>query len=221
MDLLSFTEENYIKSIYHLSEDSSAYVSTNALAESMQTRPATVSDMLKRLAQKNLVHYQKYKGVQLTENGKKNALQVIRKHRLWEVFLFEKLNFHWDEVHEVAEQLEHVRSPLLVEKLDGFLGSPHVDPHGDPIPDAEGQFSVSPQQPLAELPIGEPAVISSVVNNNPKLLRYLDKKGIRLGLKIKILEREEFDGSILLELNAKAQSYLSDQITQSLMVRKI
>ncbi len=215
------TEENYIKSIYHLAADGEENVSTNALAEHMHTRPATVSDMIKRLARKDILSYQKYQGVSLTDMGNKVAVNVIRKHRLWEVFLYEKLDFHWDEVHDIAEQLEHIQSPLLIEKLDAFLGSPTVDPHGDPIPDVNGNFNTGPQQPLAEIATNEQVVVVSVVDGNPRLLQFLDKKGIRLGLKLRVLEKEEFDGSILLELNEGNTSFFSKEITESIMVKKI
>ena len=219
--VLSFTEENYLKAIYHLSEDEHSFVSTNALADNIKTKPATVSDMIKRLARKELVHYQKYKGVSLTETGSNIALRVIRKHRLWEVFLVEKLNFRWDEVHEVAEQLEHIRSPLLVKRLDEFLGSPKVDPHGDPIPDEEGRFHVGPQVSLSEMAESESGVISGVTDNEPRLLKYLDKVQIRLGLKIKVIEKVEFDGSLQLEIEGLSPLFLSHQVAEHLMIRKL
>ena len=146
--MLSLVEENYLKAIYHLSEEGREQVSTNAIADAIQTKPASVSDMIQKLDRKGVIEYTKYQGVKVTDNGREAALKVIRKHRLWEVFLVEQLNFHWDEVHEVAEQLEHIKSPLLIERLDAFLGYPKVDPHGDPIPDAQG---VIRSKPLASL----------------------------------------------------------------------
>ena len=148
---LSLTEENYLKAIYHLSQQDVESVNTNSLAESMNTTPASVNDMMKKLSSKNLIGYKKYKGATLLPDGKKVALQVIRKHRLWEVFLVEKLNFKWDEVHEIAEQLEHIKSPILVERLDDFLGNPIVDPHGDPIPDKDGIFKDVVKAPISKL----------------------------------------------------------------------
>jgi DtxR family transcriptional regulator, Mn-dependent transcriptional regulator len=133
-EIFTLSEENYLKAIYHLSKEEDESVSTNALAERLETTAASVSDMLKKLAKKELIEYKKYQGVNISEKGKRVALQIIRKHRLWEVFLVEKLSFNWDEVHEIAEQLEHIDSPTLVKRLDEFLGYPKFDPHGDPIP---------------------------------------------------------------------------------------
>ncbi|MGB5928452.1 MAG: metal-dependent transcriptional regulator, partial [Cyclobacteriaceae bacterium] len=150
----SLAEENYLKAIYHLSTEDEGNVSTNAISETLNTKPASVSDMLRKLSGKELVSYRKYQGVSLTPSGRKVALQVIRKHRLWEVFLVDKLNFNWDEVHDVAEQLEHIQSPLLIHQLDEFLGHPAYDPHGDPIPDENGGFPEKEQSPLSELTVG-------------------------------------------------------------------
>src|SRR6478752_3743676 len=146
--LLSLTEENYLKAIYHLSEDGTIDVSTNAISDALNTKPASVSDMLKKLSQKEVINYIKYQGVSLTPSGRKIALQIIRKHRLWEVFLVEKLKFNWDEVHEIAEQLEHIQSNLLIERLDEFLGFPPFDPHGDPIPNERGEMKAKKHTPL-------------------------------------------------------------------------
>jgi len=144
--MLSLVEENYLKAIYHLSDGGHAQVPTNAIAEAIHTKPASVSDMIQKLDRKGVIQYTKYQGVKVTDAGREAALKVIRKHRLWEVFLVKNLNFNWDEVHEVAEQLEHIRSPLLIKRLDAFLGHPNVDPHGDPIPDAKGAINTKPQK---------------------------------------------------------------------------
>jgi DtxR family Mn-dependent transcriptional regulator len=143
--MLSFTEENYLKAIYHLSESGSKAVLTNEIAELINTKAASVTDMIKKLSVKTLITYEKYYGVKLTPHGKTEALLIIRKHRLWETFLVQKLSFTWDEVHEIAEQLEHIQSPLLIEKLDAFLGFPKMDPHGEPIPDNKGRIKIQPQ----------------------------------------------------------------------------
>lgn len=218
---LSLTEENYLKAIYHLGESGNTEVSTNAIAESMNTKPATVSDMIKRLSKKKVIFYEKYKGVNLTDSGSKLALQIIRKHRLWEVFLVEKLNFNWDEVHDIAEQLEHIKSPLLVERLDAFLDHPKVDPHGDPIPDKHGDFHVGPTLLLSDLSEGDSGVLVGVSDSDPRLLQYLDKIKLNLGMKIQLSERVEFDGSIEVQTNENSSLFLSKTIAQQLTIRKL
>jgi DtxR family transcriptional regulator, Mn-dependent transcriptional regulator len=213
---LSYTEENYLKAIYHLSPEGEP-VSTNALAASMETTPASVNDMIKRLAQKGLLVHQKYHGASISAQGKNIALQVIRKHRLWEVFLVEKLHFGWDEVHEVAEQLEHIHSPLLIQRLDEFLGHPTIDPHGDPIPDANGQFKLNPQTELLLAGEGSRGVVTAVTSDQTALLKHLDKLGIRLGSKLTVKERHEFDGSMQVTVDGK-DLYLSREVAQYLMI---
>lgn len=218
---LSFTEENYLKAIFHLAEEHDDSVSTNGLAESLNTKPATVSDMIKKLARKKFVDYKKYQGVNLTSSGRTAALKVIRKHRLWEVFLVDKLHFNWDEVHEIAEQLEHVDSPILVERLNEFLGNPKVDPHGDPIPDVNGNFQTGPKILLSEMEINESGVIIGVTDGEPKLLQYLDKVKIRLGLKVMVLDKIEFDGSIQIQYDEAPPLFLSTTIAKHLTIRKL
>ena len=218
---LSFTEENYLKAIFHLSDESNIAVSNNGLAESLNTKPATVSDMIKKLARKEFVDYKKYQGVNLTPTGRTAALKVIRKHRLWEVFLVDKLHFKWDEVHDIAEQLEHVNSPILVQRLDDFLGNPKVDPHGDPIPDNNGDFQTGPKILLSDMVTNDVGVIIGVTDSEPKLLQYLDKVQIRLGLKIRILDKIDFDGSIQIQCEEKPSLFLSATIAQHLTIRKL
>lgn len=218
---LSFTEENYLKAIFHLADESNEAVTTNGLADSLNTKPATVSDMIKKLARKEFVDYKKYQGVNLTPSGRSAALKVVRKHRLWEVFLVDKLHFKWDEVHEIAEQLEHVNSPLLVQRLDDFLGNPKVDPHGDPIPDIHGNFQSGPKILLSEMITNEVGVIIGVTDDDPKLLQYLDKVKIRLGLKILVLDKIEFDGSIQIQYEEEPPLFLSATISQHLTIRKL
>ncbi len=221
LNSLSFTEENYLKAIFHLSDESELAVSTNGLAQSLNTKPATVSDMIKKLARKEFVDYKKYQGVNLTPSGRKAALKVIRKHRLWEVFLVDKLHFNWDEVHEIAEQMEHVVSEILVERLDDFLGNPKVDPHGDPIPDVNGDFQSGPKILLSEMNPKELGVIIGVTDGEPKLLQYLDKVKIRLGLKIAVLDKIDFDGSIQIQYEKEPPLFLSATISQHLTIRKL
>ena len=171
--MLSLAEENYLKTIYHLSKAGEKSVSTNAIADDLNTKAASVSDMIRKLASKKVVSYKKYHGVRISEAGKKIAIQIIRKHRLWEVFLVKKLNFNWDEVHDVAEQLEHIKSPLLIEKLNQFLGYPETDPHGDPIPNDKGDFKSRPQIPLSKIKVNKGGVIVSVKDSSSPFLKYL------------------------------------------------
>ena len=216
---LSFTEENYLKSIYHLSESGSTDVSTNAIAEDLSTKPASVSDMMRKLSEKGVIKYEKYKGVQISAKGEKVALSVIRKHRLWEVFLLEKLGFKWDEVHDIAEQLEHIKSPLLIKKLDEFLGFPSVDPHGDPIPNESGEIKIMPQQPLSDMKVGENGIVVNVPDSNPALLRHLDQIKMKLGSRLNIIEKVEFDGSLLISIDGQNALYLSGEISKKIMLK--
>ncbi len=216
--MLSFTEENYLKAIYRLSEGGTRAVLTNALAETMNTRAASVTDMVKKLSTKNLISYEKYYGVKITRQGKNEALMVVRKHRLWETFLVEKLNFNWDEVHEVAEQLEHIQSPLLIEKLDEFLGHPSVDPHGHPIPDKNGRIIEVKHVQLSRLPVNRKTYIRSVTNGSPSFLQYLSKIGIYIGASVTILERVEFDGSLEVHIDGKSRAFISRDAGDNLMV---
>lgn len=215
---LSLAEQNYIKTIYHLSEAGTKDVSTNAIADALKTKPASVSDMIAKLANKKALNYQKYQGVNLSDSGKKEALRVIRKHRLWEVFLVDKLKFNWDEVHEVAEQLEHVESPLLVRRLDEFLGYPKYDPHGDPIPDESGEFKAKPQVPLTTLSPQSSAIIVAVNDTSSLFLQYLDKIGAYLGAKVKVISREEFDGSMEVLIDNKKTVFISESAAGNLLV---
>ena len=218
--MLSFAEENYLKAIYHLSDGGKKSVSTNAISEALKTKPASVSDMMRKLAGKGVVDYQKYHGVEISENGKKNALSIIRKHRLWEVFLVEKLKFNWDEVHEIAEQLEHIRSSLLISRLDEFLGYPQYDPHGDPIPDKEGVIQTKPRVPLSKLVIGDKAKLTSVSDSSDMFLRYLDKLNIAIGCQILILEKHEFDGSLEIQVDHEGKTFVSAAVAENLLVTK-
>lgn len=215
---LSHTEENYLKAIYHLSADGEGSINTNAIAESMHTSPASVNDMIKRLSSKHLIDYKKYKGTTLKPKGKEMALAIIRKHRLWEVFLVEKLNFKWDEVHEIAEQLEHIKSPLLIQRLDAFLEYPSYDPHGDPIPDETGTMKKTVKAPLSEVEVGVRGIIVSVNNDDSHLLQHLDRIGIELGLKIEVRDRIAFDGSVQILVDQKTSQFISQPIAENLMI---
>jgi DtxR family transcriptional regulator, Mn-dependent transcriptional regulator len=214
----SFTEENYIKAIYKLLESGEDTVSTNAIAEKMQTKAASVTDMLKKLALKKLINYQKYQGVSLTGKGEKVALSIIRKHRLWEMFLVEKFNFKWDEVHDVAEQLEHIQSDKLIEELDKFLNFPKADPHGDPIPDAKGKLLQQKSKSLSQYKVNDICVMTGVVDHSPAFLQYLDKTGFVLGNEIKIKDVVAFDKSLQIIVNKKNTLFISSDVAKNILV---
>ena len=217
---MTTSEENYIKVIYHLSLIAKSEISTNAIAEKMATKASSVTDMLKKLAEKELVSYQKYQGVSLTENGLLTAKNIVRRHRLWEVFLVDKLNFAWDEVHEIAEELEHINSEKLIDKLDEFLKFPSKDPHGDPIPDKNGNIIKVEKHLLSDLKINETAVCIGVKDSSSEFLQYLDKQKIALGSKITILEKEAFDDSMVIEIK-KVKVLISSKIANNLFIKKI
>lgn len=218
MKQLSFAEENYLKAIYHLSENGKNQVSTNAIADKLNTKPASVSDMIRKLSEKGAINYRKYQGVSLNRQGNLSALRVIRKHRLWEVFLVEKLNFNWDEVHDVAEQLEHIKSPLLIKRLDEFLGSPKYDPHGDPIPDENGEINEAVQVLLSELKEGKEGIIITIKDTSAAFLQYLDKLKIQPGSRLKIVEKIEYDGSMQIEINKNKTVHISKEVAGNLLV---
>ena len=214
----SFTEENYLKIIYHLSLTREESVQTNAIAEKMQTKPASVTDMIRKLADKELVNYIKYQGVKLTEKGKLTAINIVRKHRLWEVFLVEKLSFRWDEVHDIAEELEHINSSELIERLDEFLAFPKNDPHGDPIPDKHGNFDSVTFNKLSKLKPGTSGLVMGVSEHSSTFLKHLERLGLTLGKQIKIIEITEFDGSIELLVEAKKTS-VSREVAKHILIK--
>ena len=218
--MLTFSEENYLKSIFHLSSDSELGVSTNSIADNLNTKASSVTEMLKKLWDKNLIVYKKYHGAQLTENGRKTALGIIRKHRLWEVFLVDKLNFKWDEVHDIAEQLEHIQSEKLTNELDKFLDFPTKDPHGDPIPNPAGFIKFTPKLRLSDLNIGETGKFIGVKDSSTTFLKYLDKRQISLGSNIKVLHQEEFDQSLHVGLD-ETNLTISIKTASNLYITKI
>jgi DtxR family transcriptional regulator, Mn-dependent transcriptional regulator len=216
---LSFVEENYLKAIYHLMTDGSGAVTTNAIADSVNTRAASVTDMLKKLSAKKLIDYKKYYGVSMTDSGEKAALEVIRKHRLWETFLVEKLNFSWDQVHEVAEQLEHIQSTLLIQRIDALLGYPTHDPHGDPIPSEQGEISEQSHTLLSTYTAGTPGKVVAVNDSSPEFLRYLDRIGISIGSTVRIIEKIAFDGSLELEVEPNNKRiFVSKEVSDNLWI---
>jgi len=204
----STSEENYIKAIYHLQKDGT--VTTNELAAELQTRPASVTDMMKKLKVKKLVHYEAYQGFHLTAEGRKVALLIIRRHRLWEFFLAEKLKFSWDEVHAVAEHLEHVSSKKLIDKLDEFLGFPRFDPHGDPIPDANGKIETSRQVCLTDLPLNRTGIVCYVSDQSVGMLELLGHKKIGIGTKIEVKKKFSYDNSLEIKIR-QAKKAQQDQ----------
>ena len=204
MEQLTQSEENYIKAIFAIQERTKKSVGTNDLAERMDTKASSVTDMVKRLSDKAFIQYEKYKGCRLTEEGSRIALKTIRKHRLWETFLVEKLNFGWEEVHEVAEQLEHIQSVKLTNQLDRFLEYPKFDPHGDPIPDQNGDYTTHEKSvQLSILKKDIEAIIVGVSDSSGSFLKYLDKHNIQIGSTIKVNEHFEFDDSLEVVLNGK------------------
>jgi DtxR family transcriptional regulator, Mn-dependent transcriptional regulator len=214
----SFTEENYLKAIYKITEKQGDSVSTNSIAEAMSTKAASVTDMLKKLSDKKLINYQKYQGVTLTGKGEKVALNIIRKHRLWEMFLLEKLDFKWDEVHDLAEQLEHINSDKLIEQIDKFLNYPKFDPHGDPIPDANGKIQSQKSKSLSNYKKNEVLIMTGVVDHSAAFLQYLDRSGLALGNEIKIKEVAEFDRSLQIIINKKNTIYISNDVAKNILV---
>ncbi len=220
-NMLSHTEENYLKAIFKICEKNGDTASTNAISKEMRTSAASVTDMLKRLAEKTFIHYEKYKGVTLTKRGNTIATMLIRKHRLWEVFLLEKLNFSWDEVHDIAEQLEHIKSDELIKRLDQFLAFPKIDPHGDPIPDADGHFHSANRIPLIELQVGERGVVVGVQEHSSVFLQYLDRLQLGLGAKLQVKEKFEYDDSMKVKMADKSEQILTSKISMNLFVEKM
>jgi|ERR1051326_3829292 DtxR family Mn-dependent transcriptional regulator len=216
----SLAEENYLKAIYKIAETRDGYILTNDIAHRMNTTAASVTDMLKKLAKKKLIKYKKYQGLSLTDPGKRTALAIIRKHRLWEMFLVKILKFKWDEVHDVAEQLEHIRSEKLIQHIDKILHFPKFDPHGDPIPNAQGKFELYKEKSFA-LSLGKREglyVVTGVVDHTASFLQLLDKAGISLGGKIKIRDVQPYDKSLSVFLNGKKKLFLSNQIAKNILV---
>lgn len=213
----STSEENYIKAIFHLQKIDGT-VTTNELANELKTKPASVTDMMKKLKAKKLLNYQPYQGFRLNNDGTKVALGIIRRHRLWEFFLAEKLKFTWDEVHEVAEELEHVSNKKLIDKLDEYLGFPRVDPHGDPIPDANGKFVVSKKICLTDLPLDTPSSVVGVSDQSSEILELLEHKKITIGTKLEVKKKFEFDHSMEIRTGKQPVFTISEQLAKNIFV---
>lgn len=212
------SEEDYLKAIYALS-DSDNGASTNALANHLNMKASSITDMLKKLSDKGWVNYEKYKGASLNVDGKIIALSIVRKHRLWETFLVNKLNFKWDEVHEIAEQLEHIKSNELVDRLDDFLGNPKFDPHGDPIPNKDHEITDSRKRSyLSEVEVNRDVIIIGVKDSSAQLLQYLEKENMILGKNIIVLEIHDFDKSLRISINGKELN-ISERVAQNVLVQ--
>jgi DtxR family Mn-dependent transcriptional regulator len=215
---LSYAEENYLKAILKLSGSLDGTVSTNAIAAQLETSAASVTDMLKKLSDKKLITYLRYKGASLTDDGQRIATSLLRKHRLWEVFLVQSLGMTWDEVHEIAEELEHIQSDRLIERLDTFLGHPKFDPHGDPIPNAQGKYTLRAQVPLSELKPGQEGTVIGVREDETAFLKHLNDKGLTIGKSITVLSNDDYDNTLRvtvdhLELN------LSGKVARNIMIK--
>jgi len=218
--MLSQTEENYLKAIYSIGISNTKSVNTTLIAKKLKTKPSSVTDMIQKLAEKDLINYEKYKGVTLTQSGKKVAIEIVRKHRLWEVFLVNKLNYNWDEVHDMAEQLEHIKSDTLVDRLEAFLDFPKHDPHGDPIPDENGNIALHKKVMLSSVEINSSCILIGVKDSSSSFLKFLDNANIKLGDTLKVISKEDFDNSLLIENNTQTIS-ISHLISQNLFVKKI
>jgi len=215
------SEENYLKAIYKLSDNCKKIVFPKSIASYLNNKPSSITDMLKRLSKKKLVDYKKYKGVRLTKEGKKKSLEIIRKHRLWELFLLKHLNFSWDKIHEVAEQLEHIKSPLLVHRLDEFLKFPTRDPHGDPIPNQNGTIRPEIKKTLSTVKAGEICEVASIKNVSVDFLNYLDEINVKLDTKIKVVKKFEYDRSMALKLDKNNEIIISEKVSNNLSVKLI
>jgi len=213
----SFSEENYLKAIYHLGSGG-AKITPTAIADVLHNNPASVIDMLKKLTKNKLISYDKKNGAKLTNNGVKAAMEIIRKHRLWEVFLLEKLGYKWDEVHNIAEQLEHVGSGELADRLEKFLGYPDYDPHGDPIPKADGKIAEVFKTMLLEIEAGKQCRVVAVKDTSAEFLHYIQKLGIGIGTRIKVIEKIPFDGSLVIQIGKNAHTTISNKFAENVLV---
>jgi DtxR family transcriptional regulator, Mn-dependent transcriptional regulator len=216
----TLSEENYLKIIYHLDKQGLKKITPTAISEALSNNPASVVDMIKKLADKKFLVYEKTKGVKLTEKGKSIAILIVRKHRLWEAFLLEKLGYGWDEVHEIAEQLEHVQHPELADRLDKFLGFPQYDPHGDPIPKANGETAITYKTLLAEIEEGKSCRVVAVKDTSPSFLQYLKKLDIGIGSKITLLEKIPFDNSMMIMIGKNVKTTVSKIFAENLLVHE-
>ena len=214
---MTLAEENYLKAIFHIEQETGQGATTSAISKSLNTRAASVSDMLRKLSDKDLISYEKYYGASLTQKGRHSAIMIIRRHRLWETFLVEKLHFGWDEVHEVAEDLEHIKNDQLINALDAHLGYPKIDPHGDPIPDATGKWTVLEKKLLSKCQSGDKGTIIGVKDSSPEFLKLLDKRQIAIGSQLVIENFEPFDNSVNLSLDGHPMM-LTNKLAENIYV---
>ncbi|HEV2832852.1 MAG TPA: metal-dependent transcriptional regulator [Hanamia sp.] len=215
----SYTEENYLKALFNLASETGE-VNVNELSKSLEIKMPTVTSMMKKLSEKKLVHYESYKPLRLTEKGKKEAGLIIRKHRLTEIFLVDKMNFGWEDVHDIAEQIEHIQSPVFFEKMDELLGYPKIDPHGSPIPDRDGKIVMKSYDKLSDCKVGETVRLLAVINTSSEFLKFLNSREMRLGLKIKIKSIEAFDKSMVVSYGKHQNEALSHIVCERLLVKK-
>tara|TARA_B100001540_G_C15482603_1_gene495314 strand:- start:20 stop:676 length:657 start_codon:yes stop_codon:yes gene_type:complete len=218
--MITLAEENYLKAILSISLSKKGRVSTNAIADEINTSAASVSDMLKKLQEKKLIKYQKYKGLELSKKGYNLAISIIRKHRLWETFLVNKLAFNWSEVHDIAEQLEHIKSTELINKLDAYLNYPKFDPHGEPIPTQTGKIPTSNTTVLNKLKIGSKGTVMGVTIDEKPFLDYLTQLNISIGTKIKLLEKIGFDQSLNIKIENQT-FHISKNVAEHLLIKKL
>lgn len=217
----SLVEENYLKALFTLSQDNNGEVSVNDLSKHLDIKMPTVTNMMKKLAAKKLVHYESYKPLRLTEKGKKEAALVIRKHRLTEMYLVEKMGFGWDEVHEIAEQIEHIRAPEFFAKMDELLNYPKIDPHGSPIPDKEGRIEWNEYSKLSDCKEGDSVIVTAVINTSDEFLKFLNSRAISLGVRIRVEYKEPFDNTMIVSYGQHPREALSHIVCESLLVEKI
>lgn len=216
----SLTKENYLKALFALSNETNA-VTVNELSKNLGIKMPTVTSMMKKLADKKLVNYESYKPLSLTDKGKREAGIIIRKHRLTEMFLVEVMGFGWEEVHEIAEQVEHIQSPMFFEKMDQMLGYPKIDPHGSPIPDKNGRMEWKPYKKLSDCKPGNEVKLAAVLNSSVEFLKYLNGRELKLGTKLKVKSKESFDGSMMISVAKKPQEMLSSTVCNMLMVEDV
>ena len=217
---LSKSEENYLKSIFNLKEFGNKQVTTNSISKILNIEPASVTDMIKKLSKKKLIYHEKYKGSRISKPGIRIALQIIRRHRLWEVFLYDKLNFKWDKIHDIAEELEHVSSEELIDNLDKFLKYPKIDPHGDPIPNKLGEMNFVDKISISDLNVNENGIVSRIINEDEEFFNLLKKLKIEIGTEVKIIDKIEYDESIEILINKKTV-IISKDIANNIKITKI
>jgi DtxR family Mn-dependent transcriptional regulator len=214
----TLSEENYLKAIYRLAQDKGQKITPKAISEILENNPASVVDMIRKLSDKQLIDYDKKKGARLTSQGLKDAILIVRRHRLWEVFLLEKLGFRWDEIHDIAEELEHVKNPSLADRLDQFLNFPEYDPHGDPIPKADGKIPKSYSLPLAGLKPGSFCHVAAVRDTSAAFLQYLVKLDIGIGTTIQLIEKIPYDDSLVISIAGQERTTVSRKFGENILV---